>query len=124
MIQLSEEGAALGAREMRSSSRDTIKHFEADMALATALAQVRVPRGLGCAYDWGVPVGPGACSAGTVGACLVALAQVSADAGAPRLSSAAHACACATPPCRSAAWRTARSRRASPRWRARGWRKR
>lgn len=40
VIQLSEEGAALGAREMRSSSRDTIRDIEQDMALATALAQV------------------------------------------------------------------------------------
>lgn len=40
VIQLSEEGAALSTREMRSSSRDTIKEFEQDMALATALAQV------------------------------------------------------------------------------------
>ncbi|PSC67041.1 molecular chaperone [Micractinium conductrix] len=39
VIALSEEGAALGTRDIRSSSRDTLKHFEQDMALATALAQ-------------------------------------------------------------------------------------
>ena len=40
VIQLSEEGAALGARDIRNASRDTMKEFEQDMALATALAQV------------------------------------------------------------------------------------
>lgn len=40
VIQLSEEGAALGARGMRASSRDTLRDLECDMALATALAQV------------------------------------------------------------------------------------
>lgn len=40
VIQLSEEGAALGARGMRNSSRDTLRDLECDMGLATALAQV------------------------------------------------------------------------------------
>jgi hypothetical protein len=39
VLQLSEEGAALGARGMRASSRDTLRDLECDMALATALAQ-------------------------------------------------------------------------------------
>jgi hypothetical protein len=40
VVQLSEEGAGLGARQIRTSSRDTLRDFEQDMALATALAQV------------------------------------------------------------------------------------
>ncbi|KAL4427454.1 hypothetical protein ABPG77_000743 [Micractinium sp. CCAP 211/92] len=39
VIALSEEGAALSTREIRSSSRDTLREIEQDMALATALAQ-------------------------------------------------------------------------------------
>lgn len=39
VIALSEEGAALSTREIRRSSRDTMRDFEQDMALATALAQ-------------------------------------------------------------------------------------
>ena len=40
VIQLSEEGAGLGAAQIRASSRDTLREVEQDMALATALAQV------------------------------------------------------------------------------------
>ncbi|KAL4447419.1 hypothetical protein ABPG75_004638 [Micractinium tetrahymenae] len=39
VITLSEEGAALSTREIRNSSRDTLREIEQDMALATALAQ-------------------------------------------------------------------------------------
>ncbi|KAI3429327.1 hypothetical protein D9Q98_005422 [Chlorella vulgaris] len=39
VIELSEDGAGLGARQIRNSSRDTLRDIEQDMALATALAQ-------------------------------------------------------------------------------------
>jgi hypothetical protein len=42
VIELSEDGAGLGARQIRNSSRDTLRDIEQDMALATALAQVRL----------------------------------------------------------------------------------
>ena len=39
VIQLSEEGAGLGARQIQDSSPHTLREIEQDMALATALAQ-------------------------------------------------------------------------------------
>lgn len=57
VIALSEEGAALGTRDIRSSSRDTLKHFEQDMALATALAQVGGRQGVA-----GERAGKGGCA--------------------------------------------------------------
>ena len=87
VIQLSEEGAALSTREIRSSSRDTLLDFERDMALATALAQVRTPRHLWGVVGWGAPGWGGGAGAGAhnpgllvrVGVCVCVAAGVPAS---------------------------------------------
>lgn len=114
VIQLSEEGAALGAREIRNASRDTMKEFEQDMALATALAQVNYDSSV---YGW---AGQGALTASGQDMALATGGGMHAcESSQPYSKRSSRQWltppACASSLC-SAAWQTARFATASPRW--------